>query len=102
MVSRSKPRSRPTAAAERTEDAGPVPAAGTERGVIEADADPCRHLTSGGNGDKKIAAGTPVALGNRQRRRDHLGGDMGHGGAMGVAHRHRGDEIAVEQRGAGE
>ena len=64
---------------------------------------PIRVVTSqtGGDGDQKIAAGQVVALGDRQRGRHDFRGDMGHGRAVHVAHRDRGDQIAVQQRRAG-
>jgi hypothetical protein len=42
--------------AERTEHARAVPALRPERGVIEADPDPRRHLASGGDGGHQLAA----------------------------------------------
>jgi len=74
-----------------------VPAAGTERRIVEPDPDPRRHLASGGDRHQEVAAGKPIALRDRQGRRDHFRRDVGHGGTVHVAHRHGRDEIAVEQ-----
>ena len=52
--------------AERPEHAGPVPAAGAERRIIDADADPGRDLAAGDERDQQVAARQPVALGDRQ------------------------------------
>ena len=88
--------------AERPEHTGSVEAAGSERRIVEPDPYAGRHLASGGGRHQEIAAGQIVTFGDRQSRRHHFRGDMGHGGAMRVAHGDGGDEIAVEQRRAGE
>ena len=87
--------------AERTEDAGAVPAASAEFRIIGADADPRRHLASRRDRGEQRAAAQPVALGNGERRRHDLGRDMRHRLAMHVAHGDRGDQIGVEQGRAG-
>ena len=63
--------------AERAEHARAVPAAGAERRIIGADADPRRHLEARRQRDQEIAAGRAVALGDRQRRRHHLRASRG-------------------------
>src|SRR5262249_12156584 len=77
---------------ERTQHAGAVPTLGAERGIIEADPDPRRHLASGGDGDEEVAARQPVALGNRQGGRHHFRRHMGQRRAVHVAHGDRGNE----------
>ena len=62
--------------AERTDDAGPVPAARAEFRIIETEADPRRHLAAGRDGDQQSAAGESVALGDGERRRHDFGRDV--------------------------
>ena len=88
--------------AERTQHARAVPALGAERGIIEPEPDPRRHLASGGDGDQQVAARQAVAFGDRQSGRDHFRRHMGQRRPVHVAHGHRGDEIAVENGRAGE
>ena len=88
--------------AERAEHAGPVPATSTKGRIVDADADPGRHLGAGNHGDQQVAAAEPIAFGDRQRRGHHFRRDMRHGGAVGVAHGHRGDQIAIEHGRTGE
>ena len=88
--------------AERPEHARPVPAALPEFRIVEPVADPRRDLAAGGDGDEQVAAGIAVLVGDRQRRRDHLRRDVGHGRAVHVAHGRGRDQIAVQQRRAGE
>ena len=52
--------------------------------------------------DEELAPGQTVAFGDRQRRRHHLRRDVRVRRTMDVAHRHRGDQVAVEQRRASE
>ena len=58
--------------AEWTQHSWAMPALGPERGIIEADPNPRRHLASGGDGDQQVSARQAVAFGDRQRRRDHF------------------------------
>ena len=88
--------------AERADNARPMPAAGAKHRIIEPDADPRRHFRTDSDGDQKITTGQAVAFRDHQRRRHDLRRDVGHGRAMHVAHRRRGDEIGVEQRRAGQ
>ncbi len=78
-----------------------MPAARAKHRIIEPDADPRRHFASRGDSDQKIAAGKSVALGDCQRRRHDFRRDVSHGGAVHIAHRHRGNEVTIEQRRAG-
>ena len=87
--------------AERTENAGAVPAPRAEFWIIGADTDPRRHLASRGDRGEQRAAAQSVAFGNGERRRHDLGRHVRHGLAMHVAHGDRGDEIGVEQGRAG-
>ena len=98
MVSASNPSSEPTAAAAPNGPMTPGPAS-RGRGTPDnpADADPRRHLASGRNRDQQIAARETVALRDGQRRRHDFRRHMRHGLAMHVAHRDRGDQIAVEE-----
>ena len=71
--------------AERTQHARAVPALGPERGIIETDADPRRHLASGGDGDHQVAA----RQSRRARRSPRRAGSLpaSHGSASSGARR---------------
>ena len=88
--------------AERAERARPMPALGAEHRIVGADADPRHHLHAGDQRDHELAAGRAVALGDRQRRRHHLGRHVRQRRAVGVAHGDGGDQEAVEHGRAGE
>ena len=88
--------------AEGADDAGTVPAAGARRGEIPAEPDARRRLAAGGERDQQVAPGKPVALGDRQRGRHDFRRDVRNGGAVHVAHRDGGDEVAVQHGRAGE
>jgi hypothetical protein len=90
-VSVSNFRSEPTAAAARP-----------KRRIIEAEANARRHFATGGYGEQEIAPHQIIALGDSKRGRNDFRSDMGHGGAMHVAHRNRRDQITIEQRRADE
>jgi hypothetical protein len=79
-----------------------MPAAGPERRIVGADANPGHHLHARDKRHQQIAARRIVAFGDGERGWHHLGRDVGHGRGVGVAHGDGGDEKAVEQGCAGE
>src|SRR6185295_18798058 len=70
--------------------------------IVRAEADPYRRLEAGGDGGDKVDAARAVALGDGERRRHDLRRGVAKGGPVHVAHRDRGDEVAVQQRRPGE
>ena len=87
--------------AEWAEHAGAVPAVAAEGRVIEADPNPRRDFASGGGRDNEVAPRQAIALGDCQGGRHHFRRHMRQRRAVHVAHRNRGDEIAVEKGRAG-
>jgi hypothetical protein len=79
-----------------------VPATRAKRRIVEAKTNARRHFAAGGNRDQQVAARQIIALGDGKRRRHDFRSDVRHGRPVHVAHRDRGDQIAVEQRGAHE
>ena len=84
------------------QDARAVPALGPHCRVIGPDSNPRRHLASRGQRNKQVATRQAIALGDRQRGRDHLRRHMRERRSMDVTHGDRGNEIAIQNCRAGE
>src|SRR5438128_958185 len=78
-----------------------MPAFGAERGIVHAQADAHRGLQADGHGKDKIATASAVALRDRERRWHDLRRGVAQRRAMHIAHRYGGDQVAIQQRGAG-
>ena len=88
--------------AERPDDARPVPALAAEDRVVEADPHPRRGLQACGQRGEQRPPGGAVGLRDGEGRRHDLRRDVGERRAVDVAHRHRGNQVAVHERRAGE
>ena len=89
-------------ATERADDAGRMPAARAEGLVVGAEPDAHGGFQACGNRGDECAAIGARSLGDGERGRHDLRRGVAQRGTVDIAHGHGGDQVTIEQRGAGE